>query len=102
MGKTHDMFRRKLIDLLLDRPMSVQQIARAEDEAPKTVAADLQHLIQSLKHGDYSLVVSPAECRKCGFRFGPEKLQKPSKCPLCKSTWLTEPLVEVRRRQEGK
>jgi transcriptional regulator len=96
------VFRKKLIDLLLNRPMSVQQIARAEGESPKTVAADLEHLIQSLKHGDYLLVVSPAQCRKCGFLFGPEKLQKPSKCPLCKSTWLTEPLVEIRRGEAKK
>jgi len=45
-------------DLLHDNPMSVTQIARLVDERPKDVEADLQHLLKSLKHGDYSVVVT--------------------------------------------
>jgi len=90
-----NVFRKNLIPLLLENPLSLTQIARLVDERPKDVEADLQHLLKSLKHGDYSVVVSPASCRKCGFEFSKEKLHKPSKCPECHGTWLTEPLIHL-------
>jgi predicted Zn-ribbon and HTH transcriptional regulator len=89
------MFRRDLIPLLLDNPLSVAQMARLVGEPPKDVASDLQHLLKSLKHTEYTALVIPATCRKCGFEFGGDKLTKPSKCPECQSTWLTEPRIEI-------
>ena len=53
--------------------------------------SDLQHLLKSLKHTEYTATITPALCRKCGFEFSPDKLRKPSRCPTCHSTWLTEP-----------
>jgi transcriptional regulator len=92
------MFRKDLIDLLLDRPMSIPQIARLVGEKPKDVVNDVEHLIQSLKHMDYVLVVTPAQCRKCGFEFSMETLRKPSKCPKCFGTWLNEPQLIITRK----
>lgn len=89
------VFRKDLVPLLIDQPLTVTQIARMVREAPRDVAADIQHLIRSLKHSEYHVVISPATCRKCGFEFGSDKLQKPSKCPECHSTWLTEPLIAI-------
>lgn len=89
------MFRKDLIPLLLDNPLSVTQIARLVGELPRDVASDLQHLLKSLKHTDYVASMTPAKCRKCGFEFGKEKLAKPSKCPECQSTWLTEPKIGI-------
>jgi predicted Zn-ribbon and HTH transcriptional regulator len=92
------MFRKDLIPLLKDNPMSVVQIAREVDESPKTIEEDLQHLFRSLKHGEFEPRVEPARCRKCGFEFGFDKLRKPSKCPECNSTWLTEPKISVQAK----
>jgi predicted Zn-ribbon and HTH transcriptional regulator len=91
------MFRKDLIDLLHEHPMSVTQIARLVRETPGDVEDDLEHLLLSLKHTDYSAAISPAQCRKCGFEFGEDKLRRPSKCPKCKGTWLTEPRVSIVR-----
>jgi len=44
-------------------------------------------------------VVEPARCRKRGFRFHSEKLHKPGKCPRCKGTWISEPLIAVEERR---
>jgi hypothetical protein len=90
------MFRKDLIPLLLNKPHSVTQIARQVGEPPKDVESDLVHLLKSLKHTAYMAVITPAACRKCGFEFGPEKLRKPSKCPECQSTWLSEAMIELR------
>jgi len=93
------MFRKHLVDLLQRGPMSVSQIARAIGESPGDVEEDLVHLFRSLRHGELEGVVEGAACRKCGFVFGADKLRKPSRCPECKSTWLTEPRISIRERE---
>lgn len=90
------MFRKDLIPLLLDNPLTITQISHLVAESPKDVEADVQHFLKTLRHLDYSIVITPAECRKCGFEFGTQKLRKPSKCPECQSTWITEATIEVR------
>jgi hypothetical protein len=92
------MFRRDLVPLLLDNTMSLSEIARAVQETPKDVLDALGHLVKSSKHAEYELIVTPAECRKCGFEFRTDKLSRPGKCPECKGTWIHEPLFQVRRR----
>lgn len=94
------MFRKNLIPLLLDHSKSIAQIAREVREAPKDIEDDLEHLLKSLKHTEYEAVVAPAACRKCGFQFGIDKLNKPSKCPKCHGTWVTEPRIELRLRKD--
>lgn len=92
------MFRKDLIDVLRDNPMSVTQVAKLVGQSPSDVTDDLQHLLLSLKHTNFSACVTPATCRKCGFVFGTDKLRKPSKCPSCHSTWLTEPRISILER----
>jgi predicted Zn-ribbon and HTH transcriptional regulator len=92
------MFRKDLITLLLGNPMGVSQIAREVKEPPGQVAEDLQHLLRSLKHSDYSTAIEPARCRACGFEFSEEKLTKPSNCPECHSTWVLEPKIGIQQR----
>jgi len=92
------MFRKNLIEMLLGNPMTVSQIARVADESPSRVVDDLQHLFRSLKHTEYMAVVEPARCRACGFEFSGEKLNKPSKCPECHSTWVLEPKIGIENK----
>ena len=71
------MFRKNLIKLLLENPMSLRQIARMEEELPDRIADDLNHLFRSLKHTEYEAVIEPARCRARGFEFSESKLNKP-------------------------
>ena len=89
------MFRKQLITLLLNNPMSVAQIADSVGEPPARIADDLNHLFRSLKHTEYKAIIEPAQCRACGFEFSEEKLRKPSKCPECRGTWLSEPRITI-------
>ncbi len=91
------MFRKDLTSLLLGNPMGVSQIAREVKEPPGQVADDLQHLLRSLKHSDYTAAIEPARCRACGFEFSEAKLTKPSECPECHSTRVLEPKVGIRQ-----
>jgi predicted Zn-ribbon and HTH transcriptional regulator len=92
------MFRRDLVPLLLGKQLTLSEIARMVGESPRDVTDALTHLAKSSKHSDYELVITPAECRKCGFEFGTEKLSRPGKCPECKSTWIYEPLIGIRTK----
>jgi predicted Zn-ribbon and HTH transcriptional regulator len=89
------MFRKDLIPMLLNNPMSAKEIARSVLQKDKDTLEDLEHLIRSLKHTEYKAVIQPATCKKCGFEFGPEKLGKPSRCPKCKSTWIQEARISI-------
>jgi len=92
------MFRKDLIPMLLNHPMTVVEISRYAEQPGKDTAEDLQHLLQSLKHTEYRPLIEATTCKKCGFEFSPDKLRKPSKCPKCKSTWVTEPRISLTRR----
>ena len=87
------MFRKDLIELLLNNPQTVREIARSVREKPGDVEDDLRHLLKSLKRSSLQVLIEPARCQKCGFEFGEEKLRKPSRCPECRSQWLTEPRI---------
>ncbi len=92
------MRRRDLIPFLLDRPRTLTQLARELQVPPRTLAPELEHLLRSLPHLGYEAAVTPARCRKCQFVFRADKLARPSKCPRCLGTWITEPRLAVRPR----
>ena len=92
------VFRRDLIPILLGQTMSLSEIARAVGEKPKDVIEALKHLEQSSRHGDYELVVTPAECRKCGFEFQRDMFARPGKCPKCRATWIHEPVFAAKAK----
>ncbi len=89
------MYRKALIQLLLNNPMTLADVALAIDAPPRDVEDDLHHLQKSLKRTEYRLLIHPAECRKCGFKFSRDKWHKPGKCPQCHHSWIQDPLLEV-------
>lgn len=93
------MYRKELIDLLRDHPVSLHQLAVLLDSEERDIESDLEHLMRSLRHSAWRSVVTPARCRKCGFRFGVHKLHKPGRCPRCRGTWISEPLIAVEARR---
>jgi len=90
------MFRKGLINLLLDNPLGITDIARHMEVSPKEVEGDMEHLLKSLKHSEHRLIITPAKCLKCGFTFHKDKFHRPGKCPQCHGTWISEPLFEVK------
>ncbi len=91
------MFRKEMVTLLQDNPLSLKDIAKLFEMTPSDVEDDIRHLIKSLTHSEYRLSITPARCRKCGFVFEKEKLHKPGKCPRCHETWIQEPLLEIEK-----
>jgi predicted Zn-ribbon and HTH transcriptional regulator len=95
------MFRKDLIGLLRAAPRSVADLALMLELEPREVEDDLRHLLKSLKHGGYRVTITPARCRHCDFRFHPDRLGKPGKCPLCRHTWIEPPRVQLQGPEES-
>lgn len=91
------MFRKDLIPLLLDRSYTLLELAELLETKLKTVEDDVAHLLRSVKHQGYRLTVEPAQCRRCGFEFHRNKLHRPSRCPACRNTWITEPRIRLEK-----
>ena len=91
-----DTIRRRIISLLLAHPGTARQMS-AELRIPEREIYDhLEHIRKTMHTGAYRLVVQPAMCEKCGFTFRKrDRLKKPSRCPMCRSESIAEPLFTV-------
>ena len=94
-GGMRFMYRRDLIDMLRDHPVSLDELATLLGTPARDLEDDLQHLIKSLRNTSSQVVVTPARCRKCGFVFHKDKLRKPGKCPACRASWISAPRISV-------
>jgi len=86
--------------MLQERAWSVKDIAHHMGVPPRDVEDDLRHLFRSLRHGHWHVVIEPAHCRNCGFQFDQDTLHKPSKCPSCRRTWISEPRISLREETD--
>ena len=89
------MYRKELIELLQQQTSTVNELARRFQVRPKEIEEELEHIRKSVKKEGLTLKITPAECRKCGFVFNRDKVDKPGKCPKCKSTWIREPELRI-------
>ena len=92
------MFRKELITLLLNNPLGITDVARQMEVPPGELEEDIEHLLKSIKHSEYRLIITPSVCRKCGFTFHKDKFHRPGKCPQCHGTWISEPLFEIKEK----
>ncbi len=89
------MYRKELIELLKKETSTVSELARRFEVKPKDIEEELEHIRKSIKKEGLTLKITPAQCRKCGFVFNRDKLDKPGKCPKCKGTWIKEPEFRI-------
>jgi predicted Zn-ribbon and HTH transcriptional regulator len=91
-----DTIRHRIISVLLAHPGTARQMS-AELRIPEREIYDhLEHIRKTMHTGVYRLVVEPATCEKCGFTFRKrDRLKRPSRCPLCRSESIAEPLFTV-------
>ncbi len=92
---------RQLIQAFLEGdPATIREISQGVGASEKDVIGHMEHLTRSLPRRNSELVVAPAECEACGFVFRKRsRLRRPGRCPLCRSTSITEPLFCIRERK---
>ena len=97
----HETVRRELFSLLSESRFSARELSGLIRISEKEVYDHLKHVLKSTRKG-FRLLITPAECRKCGFVFSKrERLKKPGRCPVCRAESIREPLFSIERPAAG-
>jgi len=92
----HETIRQEIIFVLTERTLSAREISAEAGISEKEVVDHLGHIRIAVRKSRERLKIIPAECKKCGFRFKKrERLNKPGKCPICRSQQIQEPLFSI-------
>jgi predicted Zn-ribbon and HTH transcriptional regulator len=92
----HATVRAALEAALRAGPVSARELSSAAGIREKDVAEHLEHVEQSARARGERLVVEPAACGDCGFKFaGRKRLTKPGACPECRGTHIDPPLFSL-------
>jgi predicted Zn-ribbon and HTH transcriptional regulator len=96
-----ETLRHVISELILDQPLSARKISERAHLMEKDVYGHLEHIRHSLRTDRGRLVVTPAECRSCGFVFTKrDRLTPPGRCPICRCETIFEPLFAIRSGKE--
>lgn len=88
--------RRRMLSLLEEGTRSARELSSLLRVPEKEVRRHLPHVEKTLRQKGRRLIVEPAGCRKCGFVFRKrERFTKPSRCPVCRSESVEEPLFSA-------
>jgi|SRR3990172_3865954 len=94
----HDTVRHEIITLLDGVTMSARDISSHVKIPEKEVYGHLEHIQRTMLKKDHRLIITPAECLKCGFSFAKrERLTKPGRCPVCRGEQIQEPLFSIKK-----
>jgi predicted Zn-ribbon and HTH transcriptional regulator len=88
--------RETLRKALREAPATARDLSAVAGVREKDVAEHLGHLARSLPHDGERLVVEPASCVACGYRFSDRgRLTRPGACPSCRSTRIDPPVFRI-------
>jgi transcriptional regulator len=88
--------RASLRKALLAGPATARDLSAEAGLREKDVAEHLVHLRLSLARRKERLVVEPASCIACGYRFADRaRLSRPGACPECRSTRIDPPVFRI-------
>jgi len=90
--------RQEITEILRKETLSLRDLADMFEVDIKEILEDIPHIEKSVRPKE-KLIMTPAQCRKCGFTFKDRrKFKKPSKCPKCKGMRIREPEFQIEQR----
>ena len=90
--------RESLLRTLSSEPLTARELSQLIGISEKDVLHHLEHLQKTLKTQNKNLLITPASCLDCDFVFQKRgRLTRPGKCPVCRSTHLSEPLFSLQQ-----
>ncbi len=95
MDDQHRTTREHIADRIREEPLSPSALATELGLRTEAVLSHLEHVAQSLEGGGESVLVAPPSCRECGFDGFDDLINRPSRCPECKSEAIDEPVFTV-------
>jgi predicted Zn-ribbon and HTH transcriptional regulator len=87
--------RERMRDRLRERALSAGALASEFDIRTSEALDHVRHVARSLESTDEQLLVAPPTCRECGFDAFDDPINRPSRCPDCKSESLDEPAFRI-------
>lgn len=88
--------RQDMIELLSQGNCSARDISQILGIREKEVYPHLEHIARSVAAQKKKLHVEAAQCIACEYRFKDRKrFTRPTKCPVCKSERISEPLYRI-------
>jgi len=89
--RAEETTRQRIADHLRHEPAAAGSLATEFGIRSTTALSHVEHIAQSLDSTDEQLLVAPPECRECGFTDFDDLINRPSRCPECKSESIEEP-----------
>jgi predicted Zn-ribbon and HTH transcriptional regulator len=87
--------RERIADRLREETLAAGTLAN-EFEIRTTTALDhVRHVARSLESTEEELLVAPPTCEECDFADFDDLVNRPSRCPECKSEAVTEPAFRI-------
>ena len=87
--------RQRIADRLRAEPAVASALAREFEISTADALSHVDHISQSLEPTDETLLVAPPECEDCGFDAFDDLVNRPARCPECKSEAVTEPAFTI-------
>jgi hypothetical protein len=87
--------RQRIADRLRDEPLPASALARAFEIRTDAALDHVEHISQSLEPTDEQLLVAPPTCEECGFERFDDLINRPARCPECKSEAVAEPAFTI-------
>jgi predicted Zn-ribbon and HTH transcriptional regulator len=94
-----ETIRREIISVLEGKTLSAKDISVDVRVSEREIYEHLEHIQRTINKSEHNFIVTPSECKKCGFVFRKrDRLKKPGKCPVCRSESIQEPLFSIRKK----
>jgi predicted Zn-ribbon and HTH transcriptional regulator len=87
--------RQRIADRLRETPSGASELAAEFEIQTSEALTHVEHIARSLDGTDEELLVAPPQCRNCGFEDFDDLINRPSRCPECKSEAVSEPTFTV-------
>jgi len=87
--------RERMVDRLRERPMDVPELASTFEIRSSEVVTHVEHISKSLSNTNEQLLVAPPTCQDCGFDDFDDLINRPGRCPQCKSEAVSDPTFAV-------
>lgn len=95
MREAEETTRQRIADRLRAEPARLGTLAGEFEVTVEAVCSHVTHLSRSLDNESEELLVAPPTCRECGFSGFDDLVNRPSRCPSCKSESVKEPAFAI-------
>ena len=87
--------REQITDVLREKASTPSELAAEFEITSATAIEHVEHVARSIEGTGEQLLVAPPTCRECGFDGFEDLLNRPSRCPECKSEAIEEPAFVI-------